>query len=180
MSSTPSLGKMPSSPPTSSKNSMITKPATYLSRPPTRRFSMSHTPLLHLSKRSLHHPHSEYTSPQTAWGTTPQYPLGQLRPSSAWRTVTSPTQHAPLHTASSQWYDDAPPSPTNTLARPDTTLTNSPERYMPARPKSAASETTTGTPTCRPTLSATVDEWTSKCPPTVARMSSPSGSESWG
>src|SRR5216683_3327708 len=30
-------------------------------------------------------PRSEYASPQRGWRTTPLYPLGQLRPSSAWR-----------------------------------------------------------------------------------------------
>src|SRR5216683_5975070 len=128
MSSTPSLERMPSLPPTSSRSSMTAKPATYLSHPPTRRFSMSHTPPLHPSKRSLHRPRSKYALPQTVWGITPRYPLGQLRPSSAWRTVTSPTQHTPSHTASFQQYDGTLPSPTNTSARPDDGSINSTEQ----------------------------------------------------
>src|SRR6266851_1394443 len=179
MSSTPLSGRTRGLPPTSSKNSITNKTATSPSRPPTHRFSMSHTPPLHPSKRSLHRPCSEYASLQTAWGTTPQYPLGQLRPSSAWRTTTSPTQRAPSRTASSPRYNDAPPSPTNTSARPDAASTSYPEWSMPEKPKSTASETVTGTPRCRPTLSEMEGRWTFKCPPTAARTSSPNGSESW-
>src|SRR6266851_7253532 len=109
MTSTPSSERTPSLPPTSSKNSTPAKPATSPSHPPTRRFSMSLTPPLHLSKKSRHLPHSEYASPQTGWGITPQYPLGPLRPSSAWRTTTTPTQHEPSHTASSRQSSDAAP-----------------------------------------------------------------------
>src|SRR5216683_8251421 len=121
MTSTPSSERTPSLPPTSSKNSMPSRPATSPSHPPTRRFSMSLTPPLHPSKRSRHHPHSEYASPQTGWGITLQYPLGQLRPSSTWKTTTSPTPRGPSHTASSQQSNDAALSPTNTSPKLDAT-----------------------------------------------------------
>ncbi len=114
-----------------------------------------------------------------AWGITPQYPLGQLRPSSAWRTTTSPTPRAPSHMASSQQCDATPPSPTNALLRQDATSINSPEQYTSARPKSITFAMAMGTPKCPPTSSATVDKWTFKCPHTAARTSSPSGFGSW-
>src|SRR6266853_6817808 len=57
-------------------------------------------------------PRFEYASPQRGWDITPQYPLGQLRPSSAWRTTPSPTPRGPSLMASSQRSSVEAPSPT--------------------------------------------------------------------
>src|SRR6266851_5874773 len=81
--------------------------------------------------------------------------------------------------ASSQQSSAEAPSPTNASQNPGDGSTNSKERYMQGRPKSATFETATPPPTCRPTSNATAGEWTSKCPPTVGRTSSQSGSASW-
>src|SRR6266851_8816344 len=180
MSSTPLSGRTRGLPPTSSKNSITNKTATSPSRPPTHRFSMSHTPPLHPSKRSLHRPCSEYASLQTAWGTTPQYPLGQLRPSSAWRTTTSPTPRAPSLTASSPPSPAAARSPTNASPKPADASISCKGQCTHERPKSAVSETTTPPPTCRTITSETEGEWTSRCPPMEGRTSSHGGSGSWG
>src|SRR6266853_3179556 len=142
MTSPPLSETTPSSPPTSCKSLTIDKPTTSLSRPPTpRRFSMSLTPPLRLSKSSRPLPCFEYASPQRGWGITPQYPLGQLRPSSAWRTTPSPTQHEPSPTASSQRSNAEATSRTNASQSPGDGSTNSRERYTQGRPKSAASGT---------------------------------------
>src|SRR5712671_3881328 len=150
MTSTPSSVTTPSSPPTSSKNSTIDKPATSPSRQPTRRFSMSLTPPLHPSKNSRPLPRSEYASPQQGWGITPRFPLGQLRPSSAWRTTPSPTPRGPSLTASSQPSNAEAWSPTNASQNPDDASTSSRERYMHGRPKSDTFGITTLPLTCQP------------------------------
>src|SRR6266851_9935878 len=180
MSSTPLSETTPSSPRTSCRSSMTDKPAISPSHPPTRhQFSMSLTPPLHPSKNSRPLPCSEYASPQKGWRTSPLYPLGQLRPSSTWRTTTSPTLRGPSPTASSQPSTTAAQPPTNAWRSPDDISTNSKERCMQGRQKSAASVTVTPPPTCLPASSATGDEWTSRCPPTEGRTSSPDGSDSW-
>src|SRR5216683_1984817 len=192
MNLTPLSEKMPSSLPTSSKNSTTSRPTTSPSHPPTRQFSTFHAPPLHLSKKSHPCPHSKYTSLPTVLGTTPRYPLAQLRPSFAWRTVTSTTQCALLCMASSPWSDTALPSLTNAYMKPDSASTNLPEQCTPTRLKYAASRTITGTQTCHQSTSkmagkwtskcppTMAGKWTSKCPPTMARTSSLSGLESWG
>src|SRR6266851_1856769 len=173
--------KMPPLPPNSSKSSTPDRPTTSQSHPLTHRFSMFPTPPLHLSKRSHHHPHSMYTLPLTASGTTLRSPLAWLRPSFAWRmAMTLMTLHTPLHTASSAQYIDAQQSPTKDSPKPTTVLTNSPEQCTPTKPRSAASGTGQGTSICPPTSNAMEDEWTFKCPPTMGRTSSPDGSKSWG
>src|SRR5712671_1833500 len=179
MTSPPSSETTPSSPPTSCRSSTTNKPATSPSRPPTRRFSMSLTPPLHPSKNSRPLPRSEYASLQKGWRTTPLYPLGQLRPSSAWRTTPSRTTHEPSPTASSQQSTAAARSPTNASQSLDDASTNSKERYTQGRPKSDASEAATLPPTCPPGTSKTEGEWTSKCPPMVGRTSLQGGFESW-
>src|SRR5216683_1856587 len=180
MTSTPSSETTPSSPLTSSKNSTTDKPATSPSRPPSQRFSMSLTPPLRPSKSSRPHPRSEYASPQPGWRTTPLYPLGQLRPSSAWRTVPSQTPRALSPTASSPPLTAAAESPTNASPNPDAGSTSCKGRSTHERPRYAASETATPPPTCQPTTSETGDESTSRCPPTEGRTSSPDGSGFWG
>jgi len=180
MNLTPLSETMPNLPPTSSKSSTTDRPATSRFHPLIHWCGTFPTPPLHLSKKSHPRPCSKYASALTAWGTTRLYPLGQLRPSFAWRTTTSPTLHMLLHTALSQWCGTVLPSPTNTLPRQDTASTNSPEQYPPTRPRSVTSKAATRPPKCHPTSSATADEWTFKCPHTVARTSLPSGSELWG
>src|SRR5216683_631633 len=81
--------------------------------------------------------------------------------------------------ASSQPSNDAAPSPTNASPKPDDASTTSRGRYTPGKPKSVASETPMPPPKCHPITSETEDEWTSKCPPTVGKMSSLGGSDSW-
>src|SRR6266851_7116477 len=111
---------------------------------------MSLTPPLHPSRSSRHLPRFEYASPQQGWGITPQYPLGQLRPSSAWRMTPSPTRHEPSPTASSQQFGAEARSPTNASQSLDDASTNSKERCTRGKPKSAASKTTTPPPKCQP------------------------------
>src|SRR5216683_4950599 len=159
---------------------MTDKPATSPSRPPSRRFSMSLTHPLHPSKSSRPHPRSEYASPQQGWRTTPLYPLGQLRPSSAWRTTPSPTPHAPSLTASSRPSNAEAQSPTNASPSQGDVLTSSRGQYTQGRLKSAASEATTPTSKYLPALSKTGDESTSKYPPTEGRTFSRGGFDSWG
>src|SRR6266851_589264 len=154
MSSTPSSEKTPSSPPTSSKSSTTAQPATSQSRPPSHWPRMLLTPPLRPSKNSRPLPRFEYASPQQGWGTTPQFPLGQLRPSSAWRTTPSPTRHEPSPTASSRQSNTEAPSLTNASQSPGDGSTNSRERYTQGRPKSDASETPTTPPLkCQPASS---------------------------
>src|SRR6266851_1997029 len=109
----------------------------------------------------------------------PLYPLGQLRPSSAWRTTPSPTPHRLSPTASSRPSTAAVRSPTNASPSPVDASTNSKERCTQGRPKSVASEAATPPPKCPPATNATEGEWTSKCPPMAERTSSQGGSESW-
>src|SRR5712671_5583801 len=141
---------------------------------------MSLTPPLHPSKNSHPLPRSEYASPQRGWRTTPLYPLGQLRPSSAWRTTPSPTPRGPSLTASSQPSTAAARSPTNASPSLNDASTNSKGQYTRERPKFTASETTTPPPKCRPTTSETEGGWTSRCPPMEGRTLSRGGSDSWG
>src|SRR6266851_5412832 len=142
---------------------------------------MSPTPPLYPYKRSHHHLRSTYTLPLMALATTPRSPLAWLRPSFTWRMVmTSTTPHVPSHTALSPQCINVWQSPTKGLPKPTTTSTSSLEQYTPTKPRSTTSETGRGTARCPLISSATGDEWTSKCPPTMARTLSPTGSKSWG
>src|SRR5216683_2262592 len=94
--------------------------------------------------------------------------------------MTSPIPRAPSRMVSSQRCDATPPSPTNASPKPAAASTNSTGQYTPTKVKSATLGMATGTPTCPPSLSEMGDEWTSKCPPTMVRMSLPDGFESWG
>src|SRR6266851_9802094 len=177
--SPPSSETTPSSPPTSCRNLTTDKPATSPSRPPSRRFGMSLTPPLRPSKSSRPRPRSEYASPQTGWHTSPLYPLGQLRPSSAWRTLPSTPPPGPSLTASSRPSTAAAQSPTNASGKPGAVSTSSKERCTQGKPRSDASARATPPPTCQQASSATGDVSTSRCPPTEGRTSSPNGYDSW-
>src|SRR5216683_3132608 len=71
-----------------------------------------------------------------------------------------------------------PHSPTPPIQ--EAASTSSTEWCTPGRPNSTTSGIARQPPTCRLGSSGIGDEWTSKCPPTGAKTSSPSGSESWG
>ncbi len=141
---------------------------------------MSLTPPLYPSKKSHPRPHSVYTSAPTVSDTTPRSHLAWPRPSSTWRIATSPTLHMLSRMASSQWCDDAQPSPTNDLPKLTAESTNSPGQYTPTKVRYAISGMVIETLTCPLSLNVTGDEWTYKCPPTTVRTSLPTRSESWG